>query len=122
MINNNLQTGALGEKLAVDYLKKQHYRIIERNFKKGYGEIDIVAVDDKTLVFVEVKTRTSGKFGVPLEAINKWKLNTLTRTVQYYKATHLNMPEALRIDAIAVDLTLENTLKKIEHVKNISEF
>lgn len=121
-MNNTLHIGVLGEKLAVDYLKKQKYKVIERNFRKGFGEIDIIAIDEGTLVFIEVKTRTSQKFGTPLESINRWKLKTLVRTVQYYRMTHLNMPDSLRIDAIAVDLTSANTLKKIEHVKNISEF
>ena len=121
-MNNSLQIGVLGEKLAADFLKKKKYRIIETNFRKGFGEIDIIAIDEEVLVFVEVKTRTSGKYGTPLEAIANWKLDTLVRTVQYYVKSHLNIPEALRIDAISVELTRNNTVKKIQHVKNISKF
>jgi putative endonuclease len=112
-----------GEELAVKYLRGKGYKILDRNFRKGYGEIDIVAIDsagkEKVLVFVEVKTRTSLKFGSPLEAIAPWKLRPLVRTCQFYKMTHPNMPESLRIDAISIILSGE-LLTAMEHVKNIS--
>ncbi len=97
-------TGSLGEKIAVEYLRKQGYKILEQNFSKRWGEIDIIAIDGDTLVFVEVKTRTSNQFGTPLEAITPWKLKTLIRTLQFYKATHRNLPEGLRIHAVAIIL------------------
>ena len=109
----------LGEEKACEYLKKHGFKIIERNFRKGYGEIDIVATHENTLVFIEVKTRTSNSFGSPLESITYWKLKSLIKTAQYYKMTHSNLPDSLRIDAISVAL-FENQTEKIEHVKNIS--
>ena len=71
-------TAKFGEDKACEYLKKLNFKIIERNFRKGYGEIDIVAIDSsdrsgQVLVFVEVKTRTSNAFGSPLEGITYWK-------------------------------------------------
>ena len=116
----------LGEDKACEYLKKLGFKILERNFRKGYGEIDIVAIeeikkDGKVLVFVEVKTRTSNQFGTPLEGITYWKLKSLIKTAQYYKMTHLNLPESLRIDAVAVILN-ENEVQNIELTKNISGF
>ncbi|MBI4078855.1 MAG: YraN family protein [Candidatus Levybacteria bacterium] len=115
-----------GENLACNYLKRKGYRIIERNFRKGYGEIDIVALHPaglgqaQVLVFVEVKTRTSDLFGPPLEAITPWKIRTLVKTAQYYKLLHPQLPDSLRLDAIGVDF-FSNPSPKIEHVKNITE-
>ncbi|HSX40123.1 MAG TPA: YraN family protein [Candidatus Saccharimonadales bacterium] len=115
-------TAILGEDIATKYLQKSGYKIIERNFRKGYGEIDIVAVKDNTLVFIEVKTRTSNKFGTPGEAITYWKLKSLIKTAQFYKMTHRNLPEALRIDAVSVKLLSNNEVEDIEHIQNISGF
>lgn len=112
--------GKHGEDLAVNFLKKQGYKILERNFQKGYGEIDIIAQEKDTLVFVEVKTRISTQFGSPLEAITHWKLRALTRSVQFYKSFHPELPESLRIDLIAVSLSPGGGVEKIEHVKNIT--
>lgn len=118
-------TAKLGEDKACEYLKKIGFKIIERNFRKGYGEIDIVAIEEtkngKVLVFVEVKTRTSNVYGSPLESIAYWKLKSLIKTAQYYKMTHRNLPEGLRIDAIAVTLN-GNKVLNIELTRNISGF
>ena len=112
---------SFGEGKACEYLRKNGYKIIERNFRKGYGEIDIIATHKDTLVFVEVKTRTSDQFGSPLEAITFWKLKSLIKTAQYYKMIHPKLPDSLRIDAVSVVL-LDGQVKKIEHIKNISGF
>lgn len=114
-----------GEDLACAFLQKQGYRIVERNFRKGYGEIDIVALHPassgqaQVLVFVEVKTRTSDLFGPPLEAITPWKIRTLVKTAQYYKLLHPTLPDSLRLDAIGIDFFSGNS-PQIEHVKNIT--
>ena len=120
-------TAKLGEDKACEYLKKLGFKIIERNFRKGYGEIDIVALDPSAgsgqvvLVFIEVKTRTSNQFGTPLEGITYWKLKSLIKTAQFYKITHRNLPESLRIDAISVTLNGDE-VSEIELRKNISGF
>jgi len=117
----------LGEDKACEFLRKNGYKIIERNFRKGYGEIDIVAIHSSAgsgqavLVFVEVKTRTSNSFGNPLEAITPWKLKSLIKTAQYYKMIHPKLPDSLRIDAISVILS-GNDVQSIELTKNISGF
>lgn len=120
-------TAKLGEDKACEYLKKNGFKIIGRNFRKGYGEIDIIAIDssnskEKTLVFIEVKTRKSNSFGSPLEAITPWKLKSLIRTAQFYKLIHPNLPTAMRIDAVSVSLSSNNEVENIEHIKNISGF
>ncbi len=120
-------TARLGEDIACKFLKKQGFKIIERNFRKGYGEIDIISVDpsidkEDVLVFVEVKTRKSNEFGDPFEAITPWKLRTIIKTSQFYKLSHPGLPESLRIDAISVKLSSSQMVLGIEHIKNISGF
>ncbi len=65
--------GRIGEKTATDYLKKKGYKVLHTNYKTRLGEIDIIAKDGENVVFVEVKTRSNEKFGLPSEAVNKRK-------------------------------------------------
>lgn len=116
----------LGENAACEYLKKLGFKILERNYRKTYGEIDIIALDSsdspgQVLAFIEVKTRTSNSYGSPLEAITYFKLKSLIKTAQYYKMTHNNLPESLRIDAVSVILN-GNQVENIELTRNISGF
>ncbi len=102
---SNIDIGSLGEELATKYLKKRGYEILERNFRsRRWGEIDIVAIEDDVLVFVEVKARVGSKYGEPVEAVTPFKLRALKRTGQYYKMEHPDLPEALRIDVVAIML------------------
>ncbi len=94
----------LGEEKACRYLIENGYKIIERNFRKGYGEIDIVSIHQNILVFVEVKTRTTSLHGGAINAISDQKIKKLVRTAQFYKMLHPKLPDALRIDAILIDL------------------
>ena len=115
-------TAKLGEEIASKYLKEKGYKIIERNFRKRYGEIDIIATHQNILVFVEVKTRTSNLYGGAIEAIAYHKLKSLIKTAEFYKLLHSNLPESLRIDAILIDLDSNNKVLNMEHVENISGF
>lgn len=110
--------GKYGEDLACDFLKKQGYKIIERNFRIRGGEIDIVALDGNTLVYVEVKTRTSHQFGLPEESVTPWKLRFLERSAKFYRANRkrLNVPDLERIDVVAIDMT--GTEASIKLIKN----
>lgn len=116
--------GQIGENLAVLYLQKQGYLIIERNFRTRNGELDIVAIDRSekpgVLSFIEVKARKSTRYGTPLDAIGFYKLQALIRTAEFYKATHKDLPENMRIDAVTVVLNNDNTVKEIGLVKNIT--
>ena len=114
-------TAKLGEDKACEYLQKLGFKILERNYRKTYGEIDIIAIDKDVLTFIEVKTRTSNQFGSPLEAITYWKLKSLIKTAEFYKMTHRNLPESLRIDAVSVILN-GTEVSKIELIKNITEY
>lgn len=115
-------TAVLGENAACEYLILKGYSILERNFRKGYGEIDIIATKDDVLVFIEVKTRSSNKFGTPFDSILGKKLNKVISGAKYYKyILHPELPENLRIDAIGV-LVVKNEVSAIEHLENISSF
>ncbi len=114
---NNREIGAKGEELAVQYLEKRGYEILERNIHFSRAcELDIVALDKKnnTLVCVEVKTRRSDICGAPLEAITRQKFMNIRKGLYAYLAEHPY--KRYRIDAISVML---NT-GEIEHLKNVS--
>ncbi|MBP9719182.1 MAG: YraN family protein [Candidatus Levybacteria bacterium] len=117
--------GKLGEDLACEYLLKNNYTIVERNFHAKGGEIDIIAIEtaknQKTLCFIEVKTRTTLAFGTPFEAISFWKLKAMQKTAIYYTILHKSLPKALRLDAVGVILSGTHEIVKIEHLKNITE-
>lgn len=113
-------TGNYGEELACEYLKKQGYRILERNYLIRGGEVDIVAKDKDTLVFVEVKTRYSHEYGDPLEAITYFKLKALIKTAQFYILKQHLGDIPYRIDAVAVDFADNKDNPRIELIKNIT--
>lgn len=110
--------GDKGEKLALEFLKKRGYRIIGRNFHSRVGEIDIIALEGNTLVFIEVKTRWSKKFGSPQEAVTPRKLHSIAKTANYYKILHPNLPDEMRIDVLAIKLGGESP--KFDLIQNAS--
>lgn len=119
----NLNKGKVGEQKATKFLESQGYKIIERNFKKRYGEIDIIALDtDDTLVFFEVKTRFSHEYGYPEEAVTPWKIKTLIRSANFYKMIHPELSDLMRIDVVSVEVDDEGEVKSIRQIKNITQF
>ena len=111
------EIGKVGEKIANDYLKKQGYVIIERNFEAKQGEIDIIAREEKELVFIEVKTRTNDKFGKPVEAVDVNKKKHLFKAIKYYLYSRNLENEYVRIDVIEVYLYEQSY--RINHIKQI---
>lgn len=111
--------GKWGENLACQYLETNHYHIVAKNFFCRQGEIDIVAKDivKNELVFVEVKTRSNLKYGIPSEAVNGFKQKHIKQVVNYYiHQNHLeNVP--IRVDVIEVFIEKQNS--KIRHIKQI---
>ncbi len=79
-----IETGKIGEEEAVKFLKKNKYKIIERNFRTKFGEIDIIAKKGNKVVFIEVKTRKTISFGYPEEAVDERKLNKIKKVALYY--------------------------------------
>lgn len=122
MYHNNHDIGNVGEQIASDFLQKKGYHILAKNFLIRGGELDIIALTPKkdTLVFVEVKTRSSSDYGSPLEAITPWKLKSVIKAAQFYSMSHPNLPESLRIDAIAIALLQDGSIGEIEHHESIT--
>lgn len=119
MVTEKRRLGDLGEELAIRYLKKHNYKILGTKWQKRIGEIDIVAQDqNKTLVFIEVKTRKSASFGPPQEAVNPLKQRKLIKTAQYYILENYKHDVPWRIDVIAVDLDSKKQVGHIRHFKN----
>ena len=113
---NNISIGRNGEEIAVKYLEKQGYKILETNRRfSRYCEIDIIALDKNTLVFVEVKTRKTDFLGQPIEAITKTKYQHIKNGVFLYLQENPNYKK-FRIDGISIILRPE---LKIEHYRNI---
>lgn len=110
---NNRSVGRDKEVLAAEYLEKSGYRILERNFYCRVGEIDIIAKDGDTHVFVEVKYRKAAGFGMPEEAVSRIKQEKIYKTAMYYIYKHHKGNDVLcRFDVIAVEGD------KIRHYKN----
>jgi putative endonuclease len=117
---HNTTIGRTGEDAAAGWLVDHGLRIVERNWRCTDGEVDIVAADGRTAVFVEVKTRTSTRAGHPFEAITHTKLARLRRLAAAWCAAHpAARPEALRIDAVAVLLASDGAAS-IEYVRGVS--
>jgi putative endonuclease len=114
------QLGKLGEDLAATHLRKHGYRIIERNFKARYGEIDIICTKDDTLIFVEVKTRIGHAFGTPEEAVTPWKLREVVKTAEYYHVLHPELSESMRIDVVGIELNENYTVRSFNHILNVT--
>lgn len=110
--------GKYGEDLAAEFLKSHGYKIIERNFRIRGGELDIIALENNTLIYVEVKTRTSHRFGRPEESITPYKIKFLERCAKFYRNARKKLPLAERIDVVTVDLTSGKPV--IEIIKNAS--
>jgi putative endonuclease len=94
--------GDAGERMAARHLRRRGYRIVARNFRDGGGEIDLVAMDGETLVFVEVKTRRDDAAGAPLEAVDARKQERLRRAAQAFAARHRAARRAMRFDVVAI--------------------
>ena len=102
MTFKRLLLGRSGEDEAVRSLKKNGYRIVERNYRCRYGEIDIVALDGKVIVFVEVKTRTGHGFGAPGEAVDLRKQLHIARAAQHYIAEKGVEGREARFDVVGI--------------------
>ncbi|MFQ5543770.1 MAG: YraN family protein [Nitrospiria bacterium] len=95
-------TGLEGEEVAASFLKRRGYRILERNYRTSFGEIDIIATEDDVLVFVEVKARSGTGFGPPEASIDFRKQKKLSRVALAYLSRKKNMTCPCRFDVVAV--------------------
>ena len=113
---NNKQKGDKGEQLAVDFLIKYGFEIIETNWRWKRCEVDIIAKTENILVFVEVKTRTNTKFGLPEESVSKHKQHQLQQAADEY-IFQANHKGEIRFDVLAVNLQ-QNNATEIHHIKD----
>lgn len=112
---NNITKGIIGENKAVEYLVLKGYRVMDRNYRSKIGEIDIIATKDNILIFIEVKTRTSTKYGYPYEAVNWKKQDKIIKTSLVYIKQRKLLNYQMRYDIIEVYLSEKS---RINHIEN----
>ncbi len=112
--------GRLGEQLAAEHLERLGFRIIERNFRNRWGELDIVAFDGRVLAFVEVKARRLNGTDVrPFDAVHTGKRSRVRRMAGHWLVTRADRPyaEELRFDAIGITFDRSGRLVSLEHLE-----
>ncbi len=114
-----LNVGKKGEELAADYLAKEGYRIVERNYRCVFGEIDIVAEEGNTLVFIEVKSRNSASYGEPKLAVGYRKQRKISTVALHYIEEKQKQGRSARFDVVSI--TLSSSGHAIELIKNAFE-
>lgn len=98
----NRINGFAGEAESVAFLKKKKYKILITNFTCKLGEIDIIALDGKTLVFIEVKSRSTFAYGRPIEAVDERKIYKIKRVAEFYLMLHRQLERSVRFDVIEI--------------------
>ncbi|SHH07388.1 YraN family protein [Tepidibacter thalassicus] len=111
---NNREKGILGEKIASDYLIKNNFKILQKNYKTKYGEIDLIVSKDGKIIFVEVKSRNSLNYGYPSESVNYRKQSKIIYTAKHYILSNNIKNNDFRFDVIEVYLKNKN----INHIEN----
>ncbi len=114
-MSKNRKIGDLGEDLSVQYLQVNGYQVIEKNWTTGHKEIDIIALLNDIFIFVEVKTRTSSKMGMPEESISKRKIQSVTEAARIY--LYDKNYKDIRFDVISI-LLKKDSLPEILHIKD----
>lgn len=119
MRNQKQILGGEGERIAERYLKQKGYRVVERNYRCPMGEMDLIALDRRVIVFVEVKTRSDHRFGAPLEAVHPRKQHKMVKTAQCFLAEHRLHNRDARFDVVGISLAGQEPV--VEHVVNAFE-
>ncbi len=110
--------GTAGEAAALRLLRRRGYRIVERNFRCRLGEIDLIAEDRVTIVFVEVKARVATEFGAPFEAISPRKQRRLAQLATWYLARRRWLDRPCRFDAVSVMVGADGGVEGIELLRD----
>jgi putative endonuclease len=111
--------GRFGEDLAEKFLAKRGYKIISRNVKISYWELDIITEKDKKIIFVEVKTLSTDKLGVAEDVLKHRQMKFLKKAISIYCWQNKINPNLIRPDFIAINLNRQKKTAKIKHYKNI---
>ena len=111
-MKNNLEKGRLGENIALAYLKGHGYRILETNYRYKRSEIDIIAIHQSVLVFIEVKARSNFRYGYPESAVDRRKIEMITKGADHY-IHRISWRKGIRFDVISI---LLGEKPEIEHL------
>lgn len=112
----NRQTGASAESIVAAHLQKKGYTILERNFRNKFGEIDVIARDGKILVFVEVKAKIGGNFGLPEDMVSQGKIQRVRNMATIYMKGELL---SCRIDVVAIVFDEDEYVVRLTHYENV---
>ncbi len=115
------EVGRWGERRARRFLEDAGLRILDSNWRDPEGEIDLVAADGETIVFVEVKTRRSRSFGAPVDSLTKDKRRRLQRTALAYLTAHDRVECAWRIDVVSIEGDPRRPGARLEHFVDVVE-
>ena len=122
MSQSTQEIARIGEALAAQHFKEQGYQILEHNYRLRSGEIDLITQQGRRVVFVEVKTRRSLKFGVPQAAVTPAKQKQISKLALSYLQTHNLLDAPCRFDVVAIVLSSKSTLVELNHIENAFEF
>ncbi len=111
----NIELGKQGEEIAAKYLQQEGYKIISRNYRSRYGELDIICTHNQTMVFVEVKTRKSTNFGSPEESITRSKKEHIRKVALIYLESNPQPFREIRFDVIGI--LVEGKSHRINHLR-----
>ncbi len=109
--------GRRGEAVAVKYLRNKGYSILEKNFMCRQGEIDIIAKEKDYIVFIEIKSRTNMKYGLPSEAVTKEKIKHILKSANYY--LYINNLENVNVRVDVIEEYIEKNKYYINHIKQV---
>ena len=118
MAHARSQLGTRGEAAARQYLEAKGYQVVEMNYRCRWGEIDIIARHEDTLVFVEVRSRRYLTYGTPQESLSRKKMERLIATAETYRQSCCGLPEQWRIDLAAVRVGRRGQVAEITHLEN----
>lgn len=108
--------GKEGERIAEIYLREKGYRLVERNYRCPAGELDLIALDRRVVVFVEVKTRTDDRFGGPLDSVHWRKQQKMIKTAQFFLSQQRLHQREARFDVVGVTFVGKKPI--VEHIQN----
>ena len=117
--NGKQLLGKEGERIAERYLLKKGYKLVERNYRCPSGELDLIVLDRRVVVFVEVKTRTGHAFGTPFEAVEFRKQQKMTQAAQYFLAQKGLQQRDARFDVVGISWPGRQPV--VEHIENAFE-
>ena len=122
MSDSRIKVGKIGEALAIEHFKARGYEVRAQNYRTRSGEIDLIVQRGKRVVFVEVKTRRSSKFGIPQAAVTPTKQRQISKIALSYLQRHNLLDVPCQFDVVAIVLSWNFELIKLQHIENAFAF